>query len=228
MADKRICCIIPAHNEDQSIIQVIQSCRKHIRDIIVVDDGSGDHTGDSACKAGAVVIRHNKNLGKGMALRTGFEYALRNGFDAVITLDADGQHDPSEIQRFLSAFYNNEGDIIIGTRLWDKGAMPRYRYIPNQIGVWCISKAAGCRIEDSQSGFRLYRKEVLENIRLDTTGFETETEILIKAGKKGFRIHGIPVSAIYQGEYRTHFRPVRDFYRISILVLKLSFFGGLK
>jgi glycosyltransferase involved in cell wall biosynthesis len=221
-----LCCLIPAYNEEKRIAQVVRSVREHIPDVIVVDDGSHDATASHAERSGAVVIRHDANKGKGMALRTGFGHALSRNFAAVLTLDGDGQHAPDEITKFLSAFETDSGDIIIGARLWDRAAIPRYRYIPNQIGIYCISKAAGCRIDDTQSGFRLYRREVLEKITLATTGFETETEVLIRAGKAGFRIHSLPVSAIYHSDYKTNFRPIRDFYRISILFLKLTFFGG--
>jgi glycosyltransferase involved in cell wall biosynthesis len=221
-----LCCLIPAYNEEKRIAQVVRGVREHIPDVIVVDDGSHDATASHAEKSGAVVIRHDANKGKGMALRTGFSHALSRNFAAVLTLDGDGQHAPDEIAKFLSAFETDSGDIIIGARLWDRAAIPRYRYIPNQIGIYCISKAAGCRIDDTQSGFRLYRREVLEKITLATTGFETETEVLIRAGKAGFRIHSLPVSAIYHSDYKTNFRPIRDFYRISILFLKLTIFGG--
>lgn len=226
LTENKICCLIPAYNEARRIASVVKSAREHINDILVVDDGSGDATAELAEEAGAHILRHKTNCGKGMALRTGFTHAQKMDYHAVVTLDADGQHDPAEIRSFLDAYQNNAGDIIIGSRLRDKAAVPLYRYIPNQIGIFCISKAAGCRIEDTQSGFRLYRKEVLDKVTLETTGFETETEILIKAGKKGFRMHSLPVSAIYQSDYTTNFRPVRDFYRISILVLKLAFWGG--
>jgi glycosyltransferase involved in cell wall biosynthesis len=226
LAESKICCLIPAYNEAGSISSVIKKAREYIRDVIVVDDGSMDATAELAEEAGAYVLRHDKNRGKGQALRTGFSHAKKMACHAVLTLDADGQHDPTEIREFLTAYRNNTGDILIGTRLWNRAAIPRYRYIPNQIGIFCISKAAGCRFEDTQSGFRLYRKEVLDHIHLETSGFETETEILIKAGKKGFRMQHIPVSAIYHDDYKTNFRPVRDFYRISILVLKLAFSGG--
>ncbi len=221
-----ICCLIPAFNEEKRIAEVVRGVREHIADVIVVDDGSNDATVERAEGSGAVVIRHGFNRGKGMALRTGFNHVLGQSYSAVITLDGDGQHAPEEIATFLSAFDADAGDIIIGSRLWDRAAIPRYRYIPNQIGIFCISKAAGCRIADTQSGFRLYRREVLERIVLGTTGFETETEALIRAGKAGFRIHSVPVSAIYHRDYKTNFRPVRDFYRISILFLKLTIFGG--
>ena len=223
-----VCCLIPAFNEEKRIGDVIRGIREHVPDVIVVDDGSHDATAAHAERSGAVVIRHDSNKGKGMALRTGFSHALTQDYAAVLTLDGDGQHAPEEIAKFLSAFDADSGDIIIGARLWNKAAIPRYRYIPNRIGIFCISKAAGCRIDDTQSGFRLYRREVLEKITLGTTGFETETEALIRAGKAGFRIHSVPVSAIYHSDYTTNFRPVRDFYRISILVLKLTSFGGAK
>ncbi len=226
--EKSICCLIPAFNEARTISGVVENAKTFVRNILVVDDGSSDATSERAEKAGAFVIRHTGNLGKGKALRTGFAHALEQGYQAVITLDADGQHDTSEISHFLSAYEQDAGDIVIGSRLRNKDLIPRYRYIPNQIGIFFISWAAGCRIEDTQSGFRLYKREVLEKIQLETSGFETETEVLIKAAKKGFRIHTIPVSAIYQSDYKTYFRPVRDFYRISILVLKLMFSGGRK
>jgi len=221
-----LCCLIPAFNEEKRIADVVRGVREHIPDIIVVDDGSRDATASHAERSGAVVIRHTTNKGKGMALRTGFSHALSRDYAAVLTLDGDGQHATDEIAKFVSAFETDSGDIIIGARLWDRAAIPRYRYIPNQIGIYCISKAAGCRIDDTQSGFRLYRREVLEKITLATTGFETETEVLIRAGKAGFRIHSLPVSAIYHSDYKTNFRPIRDFYRISILFLKLTIFGG--
>ncbi len=219
---RSICCLIPAFNEEKRIADVVRGVREHIADIIVVDDGSADATALRAEGSGAVVIRHGFNQGKGMALRTGFSHALRQKYAAVLTLDGDGQHAPEEIAALLAAYDADAGDVIIGARLWDKTAIPRYRYIPNQIGIFCISRAAGCKIDDTQSGFRLYRREVLEGIALETSGFETETEALIKAGKAGFRIHAVPVSAIYHRDYKTNFRPVRDFYRISILVLKLA------
>lgn len=222
------CCIIPAFNEEKRIGKVVAGVRNVIPEVIVIDDGSQDATAELAEKAGALVIRHKRNCGKGMALRTGISRALKEGFDAVMTVDGDGQHAPAEIADFLAAFASDRGDIIIGTRLWDRAAMPLYRYIPNRIGVFCISRAAGCRIDDTQSGFRLYKREVLEAVRLETTGFETETEILIKAGQAGFRIYSLPVSAIYDSDYTTNFRPIRDFYRISILFLKLTIFGGAK
>lgn len=219
-----ICILIPAFNAGDTIGRVIKGCKIYVEDVIVVDDGSRDNTSIISEAEGAIVLKHERNMGKGMALRTGFAYAISKGYEGVITMDADGQHNPDDILRFIEAFKNDSGDIIIGSRLWDRGAIPIYRYIPNMIGVVFISKAVGLSIQDTQSGYRLYRKNVLKRIRLETTGFERETEILIKAGRMGFRINSVPVKAIYPEDYKTHFRPLRDFYRISILVLK-SIFG---
>lgn len=225
---KEFCCLICAYNEETALKCVIDECKKYISDIIVVDDGSNDKSADVAAAAGATVIKHSKNLGKGAALKTGFKFVLENGFDAVITLDADGQHDANEISRFIDAYKNNNGDIIIGNRLWDKGIYLS-RYIPNKIGVFFISLASGCKICDTQSGYRLYKKEVIKDINMESSGFEAETELLIKAGRKGFKIAAIPVKAIYPKDcrnYKTNFKPVKDFYRISIVVLKTLFSKG--
>lgn len=223
MAAEKVCCLVPAFNEEKRIAAVVSGALRKVGRVFVVDDGSQDRTADAAKAAGALVIRHEINSGKGMALRTGFQQVLDAGYDAVITLDADGQHNPEEIDRFLEAYAADTADIIVGSRMGSRDAIPTYRYIPNRIGIFCISRAAGCPIEDTQSGFRLYRRQVLEQTRLKTTGFETETEVLIRTGRNGFRIASIPVSAVYHADYTTNFRPVRDFYRISILVLKLVF-----
>ena len=215
-----ICCLIPAYNEEKTVELVIEGCRRHAMDIVVVDDGSTDGTHEISKRAGAHVIRHARNLGKGMALRTGFSHALHNRYDAVLSIDADGQHDAGEIPKFIEAFKGGGGDIIIGSRLWQKKEIPAIKYLPNKVGVYFISRAAGQSIPDTQSGFRLYKREVLERIALRGTGFEAETEMLIRASRRGFRISSLPVRAIYPSDYKSNFRPVRDFVRISISVLK--------
>ncbi len=222
----KVCCLIPAYNEERTIGAVIRGCRPHLADIVVVDDGSTDGTPEAARGAGAHLLRHEKNSGKGMALKTGFSFALKEGFDAVLSIDADGQHDPEEIPKFLDA-YKAGGGIIIGARLWDRKEIPLQRYISNMVGVFFISLAAGQKIPDTQSGFRIYGKEVLEDIEFGSKGFEAETEILIKAGRAGFSIGAIPVRAIYPENHNSHFRAVRDFTRISLTVLK-TIYGGVR
>ena len=220
-----ICAIIPAYNACSTIRGVVEGTKRYLSTVVVIDDGARDDTYLSAKEAGAVVLQHKKNFGKGMALRTGFNYVLKNGFDAVITLDADNQHDPSEIPKFLARYQEEEADIIIGSRMHEKERIPRYRYIPNQVGVKCISWAAGCHMEDTQSGYRLYNRKVIQAIKPTTKGYHTETEILIKAGKKGFKIVTIPIKPIYfpLGQEKSYYRPIIDTYLICITFLK-SFF----
>jgi glycosyltransferase involved in cell wall biosynthesis len=222
---KKICVIIPAYNSYDTVGDVIGGAKQYLSTVVVVDDGSKDGTYLSAKKAGAIVLKHKKNCGKGMALRTGFAYMLENSFNAVITLDADNQHDPSEIPRFLARYQEGEADIIIGSRMHEKDRIPRYRYIPNQVGVTFISWAAGCHFEDTQSGYRLYSSKVIKTIKLTTKGYHTETEILIKAGKKGFKIATIPIKTIYfpLGQEKSYYRPIIDTYLICITFLR-SFF----
>lgn len=215
-----ICCLIPAYNEENTIKTVIEGCKRHSVDIVVIDDGSLDRTAIVAQKSGVKVLSHGRNLGKGMALRTGFAFALRNRYRAVLSIDADGQHDTEEIPKFIEAFGKNSGDIIIGSRLWQKDEIPAIKYLPNMVGVYFISKAAGQKIPDTQSGFRLYRREVLEKITFSGKGFEAETEILIRASRLGFRISSLPIRAIYPEQYKSNFKPVKDFVKISITVLK--------
>lgn len=220
--DSQICVLIPAFNAEDSIGEIIKGCRNYLGEVIVVDDGSFDNTSLVSQNEGAFVIKHDRNMGKGMALRAGFAYALSEGYDGVITIDADGQHNPSDIPVFIKRFSEDKPDIIIGSRMGQKEKIPKYRYYTNLVGIFFISKATGQVLDDSQSGFRLYRRGVIEEINLNTSGFEMETEILIKAGRKGCRIVSIPVDVSYK-DGKSNYRPVIDTYRISILVLKSIF-----
>lgn len=220
--ESHICALIPALNAEETIGEIIKGCKDYLGDVIVVDDGSFDNTSLVSQKEGASVIKHNRNMGKGMALRTGFTYALSKGYEGVITIDADGQHKPSDIPLFLSRYAEDKPDIIIGNRMVHRERIPKYRYYTNLAGIYFISKATGQALNDSQSGFRLYKKEVINGIALNTSGFETETEILIKAGRMGCRIVHIPVDVSYK-DGKSNYRPVIDTYRISILVLKSIF-----
>ncbi len=216
--------LVPALDAADTIAQVVNGAREHVERVVVVDDGSADETAAEAEKAGALVIRHDRNLGKGEALKTGFKHAQAEDFEAVVTLDADTQHDPAEIPSLIKAF-DAGADIVIGARLADKEKIPRARYYTNLVGVACISWRAGCRIEDTQSGFRVYRISAVRDIRLYTHRFDTETEILIKAGRRGKRIVTVPVKTIYTDEIisKSHFRPVYDTYRICMIFLDSLF-----
>lgn len=220
--EPKICILIPALNAEDTIGEIINGCKRYIGDVIVIDDGSCDRTSLISQAKGALVLKHERNMGKGMALRTGFIYVLSKDYDGVITIDADSQHNPSDIPLFIKRYLEDGPDIIIGNRMGHKEKIPKYRYYTNLAGIFFISKAAGQILDDSQSGFRLYRKDVIKEVSLKTAGFETETEILIKAGRMGYRIASIPVGVNY-GNKRSHYRPLKDTCRISLLVLKSIF-----
>lgn len=216
--------LIPALDAEDTVGLVVTGTLKYLERVVVVDDGSSDGTAEAARQAGADVISHVKNLGKGAALRTGFEYALKEGFDAVVTLDADTQHDPTEIPKLVETSKGGAG-IVVGCRLKDREKIPAARYYTNMVGVKCFSWMSRNRLDDSQSGFRFYTAGVLTGMKFASTGFETESELLIRAGRRGYKIANVPVKAIYDERIlsKSHFRAVRDTYRICILFLR-SFF----
>jgi glycosyltransferase involved in cell wall biosynthesis len=214
--------VIPAYEEEETITSVVAGARQQILTIIVVDDGSTDATGARAAAAGATVLTHPKNQGKAAALRSGFDWALRLGARAVITLDGDGQHDPADIPRLVDAADRRPGALIIGARSSRREGAPRARYWANGVADFWISRAAGCRISDSQSGFRLYPEALLRSCRLAVTrekSFVFESEILIDAALSGYPVVAVPVASRYPANARkSHFRPVVDISRIVRMV----------
>jgi glycosyltransferase involved in cell wall biosynthesis len=217
----KICAVIAAFNNEKTISKVVEQTRREIDHVLVVDDGSTDETARFARDARAHVIRVSKNRGKGNALRISFRYALANNFDAIITLDSDLQHDPSEIPKFIKHHETSGSKIVIGARLHGREKMPRARYANNIVGTHTFSWLIGQSIEDSQCGFRLYDREVMQNIRILNDGFEAEADILLRAGKRGYKIGFVPIKTIYfsKHEHQSHYRPVKDTFRISIIFL---------
>lgn len=213
---------MPAYNAEDTVGDVVSGVKEYLQDVVVVDDGSQDNTAEEAKKAGAIVIRQKENLGKGDALKTGFKYAIEKNYDAVITIDADSQHLPDEMPKFIEKYKEGGHQIIVGSRMHDKSCMPAYRYRCNIVGVILISVAARQYIADTQSGYRLYDVNMLKDINIKFPRFQTETEILIKAGKKGYKITSVPIKALYneRTETKSHFKRVADTYNICILVLK--------
>ena len=215
----RACTVIPAYNEEARVAEVVRGVLGRGLDAIVIDDSSSDATSARAREAGARVIRHEVNRGKGGALRTGFTRALDLGYDAVVTIDADGQHETNEIPRFLEAA--RDAEIVLGTRMGDVSTMPRVRVWTNLFTSWVVSRLAGTRITDSQSGYRLFKRSVLERVRCSASRFEAESEMLVKACRMGFRLVEIPISTIY-GEEKSKIHPVADTIRFFRLVRRLS------
>jgi glycosyltransferase involved in cell wall biosynthesis len=221
----RVCGVIPAFNDESTIVRVVEETRRQLDHVLVVDDGSTDRTARMAEDAGALVIMVPENRGKGNALRIGFHHAIANHFDAVVTLDADLQHDPSEIPRFIEHYERNESIIVVGNRFLNKEQIPRIRYGPNKIGNYTFSWLIGQSVEDSQCGFRLYDRKVLENLNILNDGFEAEADILLRAGKRGYKISFVPIKTIYfqKPQRQSFYRPVKDTFRISIIFLRNLF-----
>ena len=213
--------VIPAYNAQRYVANVIVEARKQLEPVIVVDDGSKDSTGAVAEAVGATVLRHDENRGKGAALKTAFAWALDNGYEAVITLDADGQHLPSEIPKFLDQYARGREDLIIGGRshLFEH-MLPRRRNA-NRFSAWCISKFSGVEVTDSQSGFRLYSARLLRGLKLRTDGFDLESEVIVLAGRRGFKIVTIPIElGFVDGIGTSHFKPLKDTLRIAWTVTR--------
>jgi glycosyltransferase involved in cell wall biosynthesis len=190
-------------------------------DVLVVNDGSSDGTSRAAREAGATVLDHPENLGKGAALKTGFEHAIGRGYDAVITMDGDGQHDASAIPGFLDALEKTGADIVVGTRMHAVGRMPRIRVWVNRTTSRIVSRLAGQRIPDSQSGFRIFRLRVLKDVvrSLVTSRYDTESEILIRSARRGYRIAATAIESIYTDAV-SHIHPVIDTLRFVRLAAR--------
>ncbi|MFH1679130.1 MAG: glycosyltransferase family 2 protein [Candidatus Eisenbacteria bacterium] len=207
----RLLVLIPAFNVEKTIPGVVREVRRAAPEagLLVVDDGSTDRTASAAGEEGARVLSHETNLGKGTALRSGFEVAIREGYEAVVTIDGDGQHPPEWIPRFVRRAEETDADLVVGSRRADHARMPQLRRLSNRLSTWLASRAAGGPLPDSQSGYRLVRTEVLRAVPLRTTHYETETELLIGAARRGFRIESIPIPAIYANE-TSHISVWRD------------------
>jgi glycosyltransferase involved in cell wall biosynthesis len=217
--------LIPALNAERSIGAVVRDCKAVNEDVLVVDDGSADRTADVAREAGAQVVSHPVNRGKGAALKTGFAYAIEHGFDAVITLDADGQHLPGEIPKFLAARAETGADLIIGGRAHLFGEMLPRRRFANRFSARCIAYAAKTNVTDSQSGFRLYSVDLLRAIRLRSDGFDMESEVIVQAGCRGFKIMTIPINlGFVDGQSTSHYKPLGDTIRIAWTVIRAKYF----
>jgi glycosyltransferase involved in cell wall biosynthesis len=220
----KTCLLFPAYNESKTIGPIIREANRFAKsvvvvDIVVIDDGSSDDTAEIAAANSATVLRHTRNRGKGMALRTGFDYALQNGYQRITTMDSDGQHDPLDLLRFFERFQRTCPDILIGRRNEEHSAMPLHRRLNNWLVSTVGSALCGQNVPDFQSGYRLITAEVLKAIHLETERYETESELLIKAGRLGFRIESLPIRAIY-GDEISHVKPLREMWLFTKLLIR--------
>lgn len=216
--------LIPAHNEAATIRAVVDGVAPHVTEVVVIDDGSDDATAETLAGSPVRLIRHSINAGKGPRLCEGLDLAFAEGAEAVITLDADGQHDPADIPAFASAMADAPGALILGDRSADMMNMPASRARGIRFGNFFISWACAARVTDAQCGMRLYPRALWEVVALperDRAGFVFETAILMVAADRGIPFRVVPVAARYGTTERpSHFRPVRDFARITSCVTR--------
>lgn len=210
--------LIPAYREERFIADVVKRTLPHVAEVLVVDDGSGDRTGDLAAAAGARVVVNPKNLGKGASLVVGLDNLFAAGYDAVVCLDADGQHLPEEISRFLQA--GETADLVIGNRMADVATMPFARLWTNRVTSRILGWLAGVGVPDCQCGFRLVRREAWRGVTIVSRNYDFEGEMIVAMGRKGFRIASVPVSTVY-GEEISSINPTRDTIRFFRMVLRL-------
>ncbi len=223
----KISILIPSFNEEKYIKSVIERCAVYNLDIIVVNDGSTDGTLSvlnqlkSSFYDNLIILSHKTNKGKGEALKTGFDFARRNNYYGVITIDADGQHSIDEIGNFLDEVRQSNPDIIVGSRFRDIKGMPFLRLAVNFLTSWIISIIALKKIDDVQSGFRFIKYNVMDKIKLETSNFDTEPELLIKASWYGFKITNISIKTIYHlDEFKSHINPGKDTIKFFKLIFK--------
>ena len=220
---EKILIIIPAYNEGKRLGKLLKrlSSIVPLKNVLVVDDGSIDNTAIIAKRSGSIVLSQKTNQGKGVALRAGFDSAIKSGYDAVITMDADGQHDPGEIPMFLKNFRKSDADLIIGTREQNLSEMPYLRFLVNKTTSLVTSVLIGLRVHDSQSGYRLIKKNLIKKINLKTGRFQMETEIIVKAARANFAIGEVPIKTIYFKKFKSHINPFVDTARFIMLTLRM-------
>ena len=215
----RVGIIIPALNAARHLPELIESIRAVDAGwpIILVNDGSRDETETVARGLDLIVLKHDTNRGKGAALKTGFARALSMNLDAVIQMDADLQHQASALPDFLGAFGSGRYDLIVGRRDFHDGRMPWPRRMSNTMTSWAVSRACGTHVPDSQSGYRMIARRVLELVHATADAFDFESEFLVRAAQAGFRVGSVPIPTVY-GNERSAIRPWRDTWQFIKLM----------
>jgi glycosyltransferase involved in cell wall biosynthesis len=218
----KISVIIPTYNEKKTIKHIVENVLKHVKHVVVVDDCSTDSTINELSDFEITLLQNNENLGKAGTLWRGIDHAIRQGFEKIITMDADGQHMPDDIPRFIETSYDYPRRIVVGMRFQSSVGIPKARYNANKFANFWVAWASGMPLKDSQCGFRLYPAELFSQVKIKTKkgrGFVFESEVLIEAGRNGYKVVSIPIDAIYSDDARaSHFRPVLDIAKITIMV----------
>lgn len=221
----RFAIAIPAYEAAGSVGDVVRRALAQASRVVVVDDGSGDGTGDAARGAGADLLTHPANRGKGRALKTAFDHLFAAGFDAVVTIDADGQHPPEEVPKLVGA-WREGADLVLGTRDHLFEAMSTVRRASNASSSWLIGHVAGASLPDCQTGFRLYARDLVQALGFPEPRFEAESAVLVRAVRHGFKVVGVPVRLDQpDGRATSHYRPLVDSLRIAGAVTRARLEG---
>ncbi|MGD9782514.1 MAG: glycosyltransferase family 2 protein [Kiritimatiellia bacterium] len=207
----KTCVLVPAYNEEKRVAAVVREVRDYCPDVIVVDDGSPDDTDKAAADAGAIVLEHVHNQGKGAALQTGFDYAREHGYDLALTLDADGQHAPSDIPAFLQAYERTHSPVLVGNRMGNVADMPWLRRFVNRFMSALLSRVMGQHVPDTQCGFRLYHRSAFPQgpNAAHSRRFAAESEILLRLSLQGRKIGAVTIQTIY-GDETSKVHPLAD------------------
>lgn len=216
MIDPRhICAVIPTYNNGGTVAAVVRGVLAQGLPVLVVDDGSVDGTEEALKGLDIIVLRHQKNLGKGRALKTGLEEARRLGYRFALTIDADGQHDPADIPVLVAAA--GEKTLVVGSRNLTADGMPSGSTFANRFSNFWFTVQTGRKLPDTQTGFRIYPLEDLPSLKLLTSRYEAELTLLVFSAWRCVRLVPVPVKVYYPEDRVSHFRPFADFFRISLL-----------
>ena len=211
--------IIPAFNEEISIGSIVTKAKKYSDSVIVIDDGGQDNTAEIAALVGAKVIRHPKNEGKGEALKTGFNAAKRNDTKVIVTIDADGQHDPSEIPKVVEPIISGKADVVIGSRHLNNKNIPLYRRIGQRILDLVTNIDSGVHITDTQSGFRAFSVNTIPTFKFKSNGFFVESEMLAEAANAGLKIKEVDIGVRYDVDCSTE-NPMHHGAKVLVKIIQ--------
>lgn len=217
-SDLSCCVLIPTYNNEKTLSKVIESVLEYTKDIIIINDGATDSTSEILKRYEYLTqIHFSKNKGKGMALRVGFKKAFESGYKNVITIDSDGQHYADDLPVFLEELEKNDEVLIIGSRNMEHESVPGGSSFGNKFSNFWFWAETGVRLSDTQSGYRLYPLSIMNSIRFYTSKFEFEIESIVKASWRAVPVKNVPIKVLYNDERVSHFRPYKDFARISVL-----------